>query len=201
MKTIIEESLLKSYSYSEYQNIISNLLAEGKSSGLIQNEEMLHYSKLNVQRMKRLDKTMVLSENVSNELKLISKKYTLLVLTEGWCGDAAQTLPVLNLMTEVNPNLNLKIVFRDENDALMSQFLTNGGKSIPKLIVLDADNNEVLADWGPRSQLATDHVISLKNKYGGITDEVKEGLQKWYNEDKGISAQNEIIEILKNAAV
>ena len=92
------------------------------------------------------------------------------------------------------------MVLRDENDELMQQYLTNGGKSIPKLIAVSEDLEKELFTWGPRPAEAVQLVIDLKAKYGGITEEVKEALQKWYIEDKGISLQNEMIELIKNAA-
>jgi len=76
--------------------------------------------------------------------------------------------------------------------------LTNGGKSIPKLLMVDPETLEVFADWGPRPNAAVELVNHLKEKFGGLTDEVKEELQKWYNTDKSVSTQNEIISLLKN---
>ena len=58
-----------------------------------------------------------------------------LVLTEAWCGDAAQSLPIINKMAEVSDNITLRLILRDENLDVMDQFLQNGrSRSIPKLI-------------------------------------------------------------------
>lgn len=201
MKTIITESLTKSYTYSDYKSKVSDLLAENKSSGNLQNDEMVHYSKMNLQRMKRLDKTVVIVDKVKEIVEQNAYNLLFLVISEGWCGDAAQTLPVINKIVENSENIDLRIVFRDENEEIMNAFLTNGGKSIPKIIVLNTENYDVLADWGPRPENATKEVLKLKEQFGGITEEVKEGLQKWYNEDKGISAQIEISDLIKYAAI
>lgn len=197
MKTIFKESIEKSLSYSQYRQLISELLRQNKSTGLEQSVDLIHYSKLNVSRMNRLDKTLQLKEEVEHQLKNLNREYIVLVLSEGWCGDAAQTVPVLNKMAEVSKQLDLKIVLRDENENLMNAYLTNGGKSIPKVIIIDAESGEEVAHWGPRPANATQLVIELRNRYGGITPEVKECLQKWYNEDKCYSAQEEIIALLK----
>ena len=61
-----------------------------------QSEDLLNYSKLNDRRMTRLDKTIQLSHETLLALKKNDKPITWLVLTEGWCGDAAQALPVIN---------------------------------------------------------------------------------------------------------
>ena len=137
MKEIFKSALNNSYSYQDYRKIITDLLQEGKTTGTIQSEALVNYSRLNETRMHRLDKTIVIDLVIISKLKLIQSQYIWLVIAEGWCGDAAQILPILNKMSEVSDNIDLKVVFRDDNEALMNLFLTNGNKSIPKLIILD----------------------------------------------------------------
>ena len=193
IKKIIEEALQKAVSYASYRTLI----ASGKSSGPIQSEELLNYSKLNDRRMTRLDKTIKLSQETLLTLKKIDKPVTWLVLTEGCCGDAAQTLPVINKIADESDLITLKIIFRDEHEELMNHFLTNGGKSIPKLLVLNFDN-EVLNTWGPRPNIASEMVQDYKNKYGQLDATFKQELQVWYNKDKGVNIQNNMIDLLSN---
>lgn len=197
MKAIITESLNNSYSYLQYRNIVSESL--NRESFIVEGVETLPYIKMNDQRMKRLDKTIELTEDNLSFLKQFKTKILWIVLSEGWCGDAAHALPVLNKMAEASDSIELKIVFRDENVDLMNQFLTNGGKSIPKLIMVNPETFEVITDWGPRPEAAVQLMVELKAKFGSVTDEVKEELQKWYNNDKTISTQNEIVQVLKNS--
>jgi len=119
-----------------------------------------------------------------------------LVLAEGWCGDAAQLLPIINKMAAFSQHIDLKIAFRDENEALMNQFLTNGNKAIPKLIILDTDEQKVLGSWGARPKGASDLIKSYKQQYGVIDETAKTELQLWYLHDKGISTQNEIADLM-----
>ncbi|MDR6966613.1 hypothetical protein J2X31_000611 [Flavobacterium arsenatis] len=196
MKDIIKESLERSFSYSEYRNAVSQLLLEGKSSGNTQSEDLLHYSQLNETRMNRLEKTIKVSDENLLKLKNLNKEYIWLVLSEGWCGDAAQLLPIFNKMAVLSDNIDLKIVFRDENEALMNLFLTNGGKSIPKLIVLEKETLNVIFDWGPRPSGATKLMKDYKEKFGVIDETIKTELQLWYLHDKGISTQNEILALM-----
>lgn len=200
MKAIYQNALNNSISYEEYRKLIDVLISENKTSGNEQNEMLIDFTKLNQQRMKRLDKTQQLSNELIEHMQDLKEKQVWLVLTESWCGDAAQNIPVLEKIAKVNPLVSFRLVLRDENDELMQQYLTNGGKSIPKLIAISEDLEKELFTWGPRPAEAVQLVIDLKAKYGGITEEVKEALQKWYNEDKGISLQNEMIELIKNAA-
>ncbi len=195
IKKNIEEGLKKAISYTSYRKLISDLIASGKSSGPIQSEDLLNYSKLNDRRMTRLDKTIQLSQETLLGLKKIDKPITWLVLTEGWCGDAAQTLPVISKIADESDLITLKIIFRDEHEQLMSQFLTNGGKSIPKLLVLNSQN-KVLNTWGPRPNTATKMVQDYKNKYGQLDAAFKQQLQVWYNKDKGVNIQEDMLGLL-----
>ena len=197
MKKSIEEGLQKAISYTSYRKLISDLIASGKSSGPIQSEDLLNYSKLNDRRMTRLDKTIQLSHETLLALKKNDKPITWLVLTEGWCGDAAQTLPVINKIADESDLITLKIIFRDEHEELMSHFLTNGGKSIPKLIVLNSEN-DVLNTWGPRPNIATKMVQDYKNTHGQLDAAFKQELQVWYNKDKGVNIQENMVGLLTN---
>lgn len=199
MKVAVAKSLTKSYSYTKYRKIISELLLEQKSSGNVQSPELTHYTLLNETRMNRLDKKMVISEDNILKLLNLKKEYIWLVLSEGWCGDAAQILPILNKMAIITTNIELKIVFRDENEELMNMFLTNGGKSIPKLIILDRDTLNVYNSWGPRPKGAANLIKSYKEQYGVIDETAVTELQLWYLHDKGLSTQAEIIAMMEEA--
>ena len=196
MKTVIAKALINSYSYNEYRKIISDLLIEGKSSGAIQSEDLTHYSSLNETRMHRLEKTIKISDEVVFKLKSLKNEYIWLIISEGWCGDAAQLLPIFNKMDEVSDKIEMKIVFRDENQELMNLFLTNGNKAIPKLIILDKKTLNVEANWGPRPKGAISLIENYKEKFGKIDENAKTELQLWYLHDKGLSTQNEVVELL-----
>lgn len=196
MKNTIIDSLKKAISYTTYRALVADLLAENKSTGPNQSEDLYNYSLLNDRRMKRLDKTIKLTDATKEVLKKDIKKQTWVVIVEGWCGDAAQNLPVLNKIAEESSDIELKIVLRDENLALMDEFLTNGGRSIPKLISLDEDNN-VLFTWGPRPSVATKLIADYKAEHGVVDATIKQELQVWYNKNKGVNLQEDIIELLK----
>jgi hypothetical protein len=196
MKEILETTIKNSYSYKEYKKIIADLLQEGKTTGAIQTEALVNYCRLNETRMHRLDKTIVINEAIISKLKALQSNYIWLVISEGWCGDAAQLLPIFNKMSEVSNTIELKIVFRDDNENLMNLFLTDGNKSIPKLIILDKNSLNVIADWGPRPKGAIELIQNYKEKFGVIDDTIKTELQMWYLQDKGLSTQKEIIELI-----
>ncbi len=195
MKTIFQNSIKKGLNYSKYRQIIADLLTQNLSTGNTQTEDLLHYSNLNVTRMNRLDKTIEILPEIKKEIEKLPKQ-TWLVLSEGWCGDAAQIVPVIVKMADCSENIDLKIVLRDENEELMNEFLTNGGKAIPKLIVID-DNLNLINHWGPRPEPAKKLIADYKAKTGVVDEPIKIELQKWYLNDKGHTIQNEIVELLK----
>jgi hypothetical protein len=197
MIAIIQNALQNSFSYAEYRKLASDLVAQEKPTGHDLSEALAHYAELNETRMNRLEKTITLTDAVIQTLQNSSKNAIWLVLAESWCGDAAQILPVLNKMSEASNGIQLNIVLRDDHDALMQLFLTNGAKSIPKLIILDAQTLNVVADWGPRPLGAKQLIEEYKATHGVVDETGKIELQKWYLHDKGISIQQEISEIMR----
>jgi hypothetical protein len=103
----------------------------------------------------------------------------------------------MHKMAELSVNIDLRIVLRDEHEDLMNLYLTNGTKSIPKLIVIDAETDEVIADFGPRPIGAKQLILEYKAMHGVVDETAKIALQKWYLEDKGVSTQKEIIALMK----
>ncbi len=194
MKIINQSHINKAINYDEYKNIVTNLVQRGKTSGDDQSPEMIEYSKMNYHRMNRLEKTTILNDNLIEAFKKISIKYYLVVLTEAWCGDAAQILPIFDKLSQINPNTELKILFRDENLEIIDDNLTNGTRSIPKLIVIDEDFNKITS-WGPRPQVLNQLVAQMKKKPDFNKEEMIKEIQIWYNQDNTQELQKEFIEL------
>ena len=190
----IKEATHNAMTYKEYRSLVSNLAAAKSNSGPEKTAALAEYTQLNDRRMNRWDKTLKIPLEIQEKISSIDRKLTFLVLTESWCGDASPSLPVMNKIAELNPNINFKIVLRDDNLDLMNQFLTNGGMSIPKLIIQEEE--KILADWGPRPSNATKMVEEYKSANGKLTPEFKQDLQVWYNKDKGQNILNDIVSLL-----
>ncbi|MDQ6787178.1 MAG: thioredoxin family protein, partial [Acidobacteriota bacterium] len=157
MKNYVEKSM----AFAEYLGLIDALLVEGKTTGENQSEAMFGYGKLNRQRMKRLEKTVVLNESLKEKARGIKRKMIWLILTEGWCGDAAQNIPVIEKIAAESANVETLYILRDENLELMDKYLTNDGRAIPKLICLGAETFEELGSWGSRPLPADDYLHEL----------------------------------------
>ncbi|GGE05492.1 thioredoxin family protein [Psychroflexus salis] len=192
---IIEEALTRSYAYSTYKTLINQLFEEGKTTGETQTQAFLGYTKLGIRRMKRWDKTAKLSAEHIAAIQQITTPQTWIVITEAWCGDAAHALPIIAKLSDLNLNINLRIVLRDENEDLMNAFLTNGKKSIAKMIGYEPEKKEVLFTWGPRPKGATSLFEVARARDGEITPEVKEELQMWFNKDKGKQIAEEVVSL------
>ena len=205
MQFIDNQVIENGMSYATYRQLITDLMAQNKTTGNDHSEAMLHYTDLNIQRMNRLDRKSRLTEQTIDFMKNYDRPITWLVLTEGWCGDAAQVIPVLNHLAELTENVQLKLILRDEYLDIIDVFLTNGGRSIPKLIILDRNTNEVLGSWGPRPTDAQQLMLDAKDTVKTIEDKeerkaffgkVKADLQRWYARDKTIHTQEEIVAAL-----
>ena len=197
MKSIVKNSITNSLTYAEYKARVTKLFKKGLVTGREQTEALMHYTELNEARVRRLDKTIVVIDEVRQALKNLEKGYVWLVISEGWCGDSAQIVPIINKMAEVSDKIDLRIVFRDENDELMNLFLTNGNQSIPILIIIDNQTLEVVNQFGPRPQAAKQLILNYRAGHGVVDETAKTNLQKWYLYDKGISTQKEIMALMK----
>jgi hypothetical protein len=193
---ITQDYLDRSMNYGQYRKLVQDLAAQGKTTGSNQSEAYINYTKLNAQRMQRLEKTVTLSEALNNELQKIDKAFVWLVLTESWCGDAAQNLPVMALIEKACPLIELRLLLRDENLDVMDQYLTGSSRSIPKLIGVEKDGLKERFTWGPRPEVVQNLAMELIAQ--GVSKEEKSlAVQKWYTADKTLSLQQELLELIE----
>ena len=194
MKNYLEKSM----SYAEYIKLIDDLLLDGKTTGTNQSEAMYNYGKLNRQRMHRLEKTVVLNESLREKVQNNKRKMIWLIITEGWCGDAAQNIPSIEKIAAASAgSVVTRYVLRDENLELMDAYLTHNARSIPKLIALDAETLEELGTWGPRPAAAMD--LFFESRASGLEKPlIMENLQRWYIADKNQAIQTEFEKLFED---
>lgn len=194
----MKKYLDRSMSFSDYVSLIDGLLAEGKTTGPNQSEAMVGYGRINRQRMSRLDKTVALDNEVRDTVAANRRDQIWLILTEGWCGDAAQNVPVIEKVAAASELIETRYILRDENLELMDQYLTDGARSIPKLIALDAATLNVIFTWGSRPAGA--QALFKQRKAEGVDKpQILEELQRWYNADHGHSVQRELATLVSGA--
>lgn len=194
----LEGSQEDAMTFAQYLDFTRQLVAEERTSGPNQSELFVNFTKLNLRRMDRILKTLSIHhEQLIARVESISAQKRWIVLSEPWCGDAAQNLPLIHMLAERNPNIDLKIILRDAHLDIMDEFLTNGGRGIPKLIALN-EKSEVEFTWGPRPAQAQQMVEDYKAMPEPKPDYLKfaEKVQKWYAVDKGMMFQEELANCL-----
>ncbi|MGD8427767.1 MAG: thioredoxin family protein [Balneolaceae bacterium] len=196
-QVITPNTLNEGMSYREYRKLIDDLLDEGRTTGPKQSESMVGYTKMNVHRMNRLDKHVVLSDSLRDQLGDVDYDWIWLVLTEAWCGDAAQNVPVIAKMADQSDRITLKLILRDEHPDIMDEYLTNGGRSIPKLVCLDAETLEEIGHWGPRPTVLQEKAMKWKDDPKLSKKEWAKKLHKWYADNRTGELQAEFEDLIE----
>jgi len=195
MANIADTLLERGRAYNDY---VDQSVAELESIDLDKVDQLTadnaQYIQLNWHRTQRIHKTYEVDHSLKNIIAEISEPQTWVVLTEFWCGDSAQNLPYIVKMAKLNPMISLVILNRDQNPELMDQYLTNGGRAVPKLIAFD-QNFEEIFQWGPRPMEAAELFKDLKRK-GWEKPEINQKLHLWYGRNRGKALEQEFSGIL-----
>lgn len=185
--------------FSTYTQYFQDILTNPQPDAPYDKPDYFNYTKLNWSRTNRWLKHGELLSEVKEAVSSITNKQNWIVITEPWCGDAAHIVPFIHLISELNPLISIDYELRDSEPFRINEYLTNGGKSIPKLIIRDEDGND-LATWGPRPSEAQLFYDELKAKNANF-EEIKTELQKWYNENHGVAIQQELSQLFKSIPV
>lgn len=184
--------LQKGIGFRQYQQQMAEDLA------LNTDLNIKEYINLNQRRMYRVEKTYTISPELAQQVKNLKHKTYWLILTEHWCGDASQTLPALSTIAELSGGkIEMKLVYRDQNDELMNAYLTNGTRSIPRMIQLDEYLN-VTGIWGPRPSVAQKLVKELKSNPATAARYANE-LHLWYAKNKQQELEKEVAQLIYRA--
>jgi thiol-disulfide isomerase/thioredoxin len=160
-----------------------------------QASSLSQYLPLNLRRMRRIQQTFRPMPSTQYELMQLRQPQLWMVITEDWCGDSAQTLPIIAKLAGIAPGVELRIIERDTYPDIMDKYLTNGGRSIPILVAFDPDGNEIFK-WGPRPAEAASLVREARDR-GETLAEYGKRLHAWYAEDAGRTTEREILDLLK----
>ncbi len=187
--------------YAQYRQLFDEHVAQERTTGPDQSTEMQGYTRLNHQRTRRIEAQLTgLLPEAQAAMAALQTPQTWLVLTEIWCGDAAQNLPIVARLAEASPKVALRLVLRDEHPAVMDAFLTNGARSILKLIAINTETLAVLFTWGPRPAPAQALFAAWKQSPSVPKEELYKQVQGWYNDDKGVTVQRELMALVQGHA-
>jgi hypothetical protein len=173
-------------------------ITQGRVSSAPYNDEhYLHYTKMNLARQERWLKKGTLTPATIEAMTHIELPMQWIVISEPWCGDAAHILPFLFKMSALNPTIDLNIQLRDSEASEIDQYLTNGGKAIPVLIVRNEQGKD-LFHWGPRPN-PCQKMVDEKKQEGASQEELINAIQQWYNHDQGVAIQKEVTSLLETS--
>lgn len=160
-------------------------------------EEMLATAEKNADLWAAVWRRAKVPEEVVQRVTALGGAWRLLVLSEDWCGDAVNTVPVVAKLAALAPNLDLRVLARDHNLDLMDAHLTGTSRAIPVVIVLDEEFNE-RGWWGSRPAELQAWVMgpgrALEN------DARYREVRAWYARDAGRTTLEEIVATLERAA-
>ena len=180
--------------WSDYESKFDEVLNGTNLNEPYDQKVYQEYVKLNQSRINRWLKKDIMSDEMKATMASIKSPQKWVLITEPWCGDAAHSSPVINKVAELSDNVELEIQLRDV-DSEIDNYLTNGGKSIPMLIVRDK-NGDDLFTWGARPTACQEMVVEMKDMKLSSQDKTMR-IQQWYNKDKGQTIQRELIDLLK----
>lgn len=186
--------------FQEYSAYFESILNKNSNEHLspYDNPDYLDYTKLNWVRMNRWFKTGKLADELLLAVKKINKPQQWMVITEPWCGDASHNIPFIEMIAKENPLISISYELRDAAPFSIEQYLTNGTKSIPKLVIRNAKGDD-LGIWGPRPKDCQKMYSSLIADKASF-EKVKVEIQNWYNANKGADLQGELLELISSIA-
>lgn len=187
--------------YDQYVRKLNDLVNDKATSGQNQSESLVKYTYLNFRRMSRLNKTISMDDELVRLVETYRNKMQWIVITEAWCGDAAQNIPFIAKLAERSSNVELRLVYRDENIDFMDMYLTNGARSIPKFIAFDESTGKELFVWGPRPLPVQKMVMEYKDLLDHEKlpfDKFAEVIHSWYAKDKNETLKTELLHIFRS---
>lgn len=193
------DDLAQGMEYPAYRALMDQEIRHHEEAGTLETDSLAGYTKLNRERMQRVEKTVQIVPETQTAMTNLTRDLIWVVLSEPWCGDAAQNLPVMQAMASLSPHVRLIILLRDTFPEIMDQYLTNDGKAIPKLICLDAETGYELFNWGPRPAPAQELLYAWKKSPETPKDEFYKQVQLWYAKDHGRTVQAELVSLLQKA--
>lgn len=158
-------------------------------------KELVQYYAINLQRMRRIHKTFKFNKAQQRRIDANELDFKFLIISEGWCGDASQIVPVVDRLAEAL-KVECKFVLRDEHLDLMENYKTNNALSIPIIIGVDSEGEELFR-FGPRTERGMELLTNFKDNPDRISkEEFHENLQRYYNDNKGEDVINELLDLI-----
>jgi hypothetical protein len=192
---ITADQLAASLYYPAYrQHIIEALATPAPDPKLA---KLLPYYQEDDARMNRIAPTIKLLPELQAALGKLTQRYIWAIITEGWCGDASETVPIIEAVAEASGgHLETRYFLRDANPDFINQYLTNGGRAMPIAVVLHADSLTEAGVWGPRPTPLQAIHQDLKAREVP-SKEITAQVHAWYEQDATRTTQQELLALMQ----
>ena len=189
------DQLAASLSYTAYRQHISEALATPDPEAQL--AKMLPYYHQAVDRMDKVAPTISLLPELSAALGQLKQPYIWAIITEGWCGDASHTVPIIEAVAQASGgHLATRYFLRDTHPDLIDRYLTNGGRAIPIAVLLPADTLTEAGVWGPRPAPLQAIYQDLKAREAPFKEVITQ-VNDWYDHDASRTTQQELLALVQ----
>lgn len=125
-------------------------------------EDFVERTPKNRERLAQVYSSVNIPDDMKQQIKEIKAKILMLVFAENWCSDTVLTLPIFFKLSELNENINLVIIPRDDYiEEFKEHFLTDGKAKIPLVLFL-LDKSEEIHRFIERTKYVDDEVKRIK---------------------------------------
>jgi hypothetical protein len=189
------DQLATGLSYPAYRQHITEALATQEPDAKL--AKMLPYYRENDARMNRIAPTITLLPELQAAAGQLTQRYIWAIITEGWCGDASETVPIIEAVAAASGgHLETRYFLRDANPDFIDQYLTNGGRAMPIAVVLHADSLTEAGVWGPRPTPLQAIHQDLKAREVP-SKEITAQVHAWYEQDATRTTQQELLALMQ----
>jgi len=184
--------------YPAYRQHISEVLATPAPDEQL--AKLLPYYRENVARMDRIAPTVKVLPELQAALAKLSGHYLWAIITEGWCGDASETVPIFEAIAQASGgHLDTRYFLRDAHPDLIDRYLTNGGRAIPITVLLHAGSLAEAGVWGPRPAPLQAIMQDLKSRETPFKEVITQ-VHAWYDQDATRTTQHELLTLVQQLA-
>lgn len=189
------DQLATGLTYAAYRQHINEVLATPQPDEAL--AKLLPHYRENVARIDRITPTISVLPQLQAALQKLTGHYIWAIITEGWCGDASHTVPLLEAVAQASGgHLTTRYFLRDAHPDFIDQYLTNGGRAMPIAVVLRADSRTEAAVWGPRPAPLQALMQDLKARETP-TKELIAQVNAWYEADATRTTQQELLAMVQ----
>jgi len=126
-------------------------------------QEFIRRTPKNRERLEKVYSSVSIPIDLHEQIKEIETSIRLLVFAENWCSDTVLVLPIIQKLTELNENLDLIVVPRDDVIEEFKRYLLTKGKAKIPLVLFLIDRTDEVKRWIERTEYVDKEVKRIKS--------------------------------------